>query len=221
MPYDGTEPYYIQWSTGDTTPEVASLPAGDYSCSLLDSRGCSIIRNISIQEIPFMADITTLFPANVYQEDCNGRAVISTEGGVPPYRYVWHNDTTLMLNDTIFGLCVGSYEIHILDASDCSDIIQFTIDQSTEPPVLNYTFKVYPIPTQDMLTVEIEWPTGSNYSNSPVKAEIKTMLGQRIFTYDLKARKNSLDLSSLATGMYMLILKANHQEEIIKIEKFY
>lgn len=221
LPYEGTEPYYIQWSTGETTPEVANLPAGDYSCSLLDSRGCSINRNISVQENPFMANISSLFPANIYIEDCDGRVVVSTEGGVPPYRYVWQSDTIFIQNDTIPGLCVGSYELHILDANDCSDIIQFSIVQSTELPVNDYTFKVYPIPTHDKVTVEIEWPTGSNPGNSPVKAEIKTMHGQSIFTYELKARQNALDLSSLATGMYMLILSANNQEEIVKIEKFY
>lgn len=221
LPYEGTEPYYIQWSTGETTPKVTNLPAGDYSCSLLDSRGCSITRNISIHENPFMANISLLLPANVYLEDCDGRAVVSTEGGVPPYRYVWESDTIFIQNDTIFGLCVGSYELPIIDANGCSDILKFTIVQSTVPPVYNYTFKVYPIPTQDKVTVEIEWPTGSNSGNNPVKAEILTMQGKKIFTYELRARKNSLDLSSLATGMYMLFLSANNQEEVVKIEKFY
>ena len=221
LPYEGTEPYYIQWSTGETTPEVANLPAGVYSCNLLDSHGCKITKNISISENPFLAVISLLFPASVYKEDCDGRAVISTIGGMPPYRYVWDSDTTLMQSDTISDLCVGSYELQILDANDCSDLIQFTIDQSTEPPVLNYTFKVYPVPTHDKITVEIEWPTGSSFNNSPVKAELKTIQGQRIFTYELKARKNSLDLSSLATGMYVLVLSTDQQEEVVKIEKFY
>ncbi len=38
----GTKPYRVNWSTGETTPNISSLIAGQYSVSILDSNNCRL-----------------------------------------------------------------------------------------------------------------------------------------------------------------------------------
>ncbi len=48
----GTEPYFVHWSTGDTTEYIQNLPSDIYTAAVADSNGCIINDSIQIHEYP-------------------------------------------------------------------------------------------------------------------------------------------------------------------------
>ncbi|MCX6231600.1 MAG: gliding motility-associated C-terminal domain-containing protein [Bacteroidetes bacterium] len=48
---------------------------------------------------------------------CNGMAVVFASGGTPPYNYKW-TDQQATLNDTVTGLCAGSYTVTVKSANN-------------------------------------------------------------------------------------------------------
>lgn len=45
----GTSPYSYNWSTGDTTMQIANLPAGTYEVTVSDAAGCSVEESVIIE----------------------------------------------------------------------------------------------------------------------------------------------------------------------------
>ena len=62
--------------------------------------------------------------------------------------------------------------------------------------------KVYPNPIHDMLTIEIS-------SLSDTTKELYTMIGELVISGELNSKLNTIDLSSLASNIY--ILKVNNK----------
>ncbi|NVN95175.1 MAG: gliding motility-associated C-terminal domain-containing protein [Bacteroidetes bacterium] len=48
---------------------------------------------------------------------CTGKAVVIASGGQPPYTYLW-NDQQATQNDTVIGLCAGTYTVVVKDANN-------------------------------------------------------------------------------------------------------
>jgi gliding motility-associated-like protein len=48
---------------------------------------------------------------------CNGMAVVFASGGTPPYTYLW-TDQQATTNDTVTGLCAGSYTVTVKSANN-------------------------------------------------------------------------------------------------------
>ncbi len=48
MSLTGTPPFQLTWSTGDTTPSLSGLPAGDYFLTLTDATGCSAVLTFKV-----------------------------------------------------------------------------------------------------------------------------------------------------------------------------
>ncbi len=59
---------------------------------------------------------------------CNGTAVVTPSGGTSPYTYLWSNGST---NDTITGLCAGTYSVTVTDALSNTTTATVTITQPT------------------------------------------------------------------------------------------
>ena len=57
---------------------------------------------------------TCIPPPNI---TCNGMAIVIPSGGQPPYTYLW-NDQQATTNDTVIGLCAGTYTVVVKDANN-------------------------------------------------------------------------------------------------------
>ncbi len=124
----GTATYTYLWSDGQTTPTATNLTAGNYTCTVTDGSGCSVVsQNIVITQ---PSNIGISFGA-VTHVSClggsNGSTRITASGGNPPYTYLWTNGQT---NRTATGLSAGTYRCTITDASGCSRTsTQFVINE--------------------------------------------------------------------------------------------
>lgn len=106
-------PFTYHWSNGATTPMIANLAAGNYTVTVTDANGCTLVKT---QNMPQPAALIASW--QVAQVNCNGTAnvVLVTSGGTAPYAYIWSNGfTTSGLN----GIASGSYILTITDANGC------------------------------------------------------------------------------------------------------
>ncbi len=129
----GTAPYTYSWyPSGGITSTASNLSAGNYSCIVTDSHGCSVTRNITITQASLLS-ATTLKIDVKCNGDSTGSATVSVTGGNPTYNYLWSNGATTA---TAANLVAGNYSCTITDANGCSLIESFTINQ---PAVLSAT----------------------------------------------------------------------------------
>lgn len=121
----GIEPFNYSW--GSPTNVYNNICAGFYTVTISDQLGCSVDTMFFISEPDSLeAHISTL-PAscNSYED---GMAVVSVNGGIQPYSYLWPEGTQ---NDTLLT-DAGSYTVTITDAHDCRVYGQAVITEPEE-----------------------------------------------------------------------------------------
>ncbi|MBN9299356.1 MAG: gliding motility-associated C-terminal domain-containing protein [Filimonas sp.] len=113
----GTAPYTYNWSNGATTASISNVPAGNYNCTITDSKGCSITANVIITEPAELTANATSVTNLLCNGDNTGSATVNAAGGTMPYNYSWTpgGDTTA----TISGRAAGTYNCIVTDAHGC------------------------------------------------------------------------------------------------------
>ncbi len=132
-PTGGILPYSYLWlPSGQTTPTVNSLCAGNYIVQIRDSAGCILTQNFTI------ASPTAILPNQLITNTdcgvCSGSIVLNTSGGTGPYTYAWApgGQTT----STIASLCAGLYSVTITDATGCTQIQTIPVSNSNSGMIL-------------------------------------------------------------------------------------
>lgn len=134
-PLLGTVTYQWNDPLNQTTQTATGLSAGNYSCVVTSSIGCSGSVNVTVTEIPAM--ILTI--ANQTDATCNsgtdGIANITVTQGTSPYSYSWDisNSTSNSAND----LNAGIHTLTVTDNFGCVETISVTIG---EPAPLSISF---------------------------------------------------------------------------------
>ncbi len=118
----GTGPYTYAWSNGQTTQTATGLGIGNYTVTVTDSRGCSVVAGTNIVEFSTLVVAINSTQAN---NGNNGTATAQAYGGLPPYSYLWSTGST---SQTITGLAIGTYSITVTDAEGnfTVDVVQIT-----------------------------------------------------------------------------------------------
>ncbi|MDF2437317.1 MAG: hypothetical protein K0Q95_1693 [Bacteroidota bacterium] len=142
----GTQPYTYNWTplnpTGDGTPNITNLAAGNYCVAITDQNGCDTTQCIIITQPPALT--LTIVRTNVNCTGaCDGTATVTAAGGTPPYNYSWAGTLPTPQpyvgqgTNAITNLCPGSFTVTVTDANGCVRTISTTI---TQPNVLNASF---------------------------------------------------------------------------------
>ena len=84
---------------------------------------------------------------------CDGGAVVEVSGGTITYTYNW-DDQMSTSNDTVVGLCEGTYYVTITDANGCevTDSVQIINTVSIEENGLTKLI-VYPNPAVEVINI--------------------------------------------------------------------
>lgn len=127
----GRSPYTFNWSTTETTEDIANLGPGQYNVTVYDADSCFIADSFMVAEPPLLtADIDDTINVR-----CNGGldGIITTTigGGTPPYTYLWSNGRT---SQNLLNVPAGPYGFTVTDYNGCEAYITHTI---TEPPPLS------------------------------------------------------------------------------------
>ncbi len=106
-----------QWSTGDTIPHLKNLAAGDYSVTITQFNGCSIVEERTISEPELALDFTYETKSSCSNES-NGIIDVAITGGTPPY--VYQCDGEVSETGKMDNLSAGNHQILVSDANGCA-----------------------------------------------------------------------------------------------------
>ncbi len=113
---NGTLPYSIIWSNGQSIQDITGLISGSYTVTVTDADLCTATANAVVAQ-PSAAlndSVQTVQPTCGFS---NGSITVYPYNGTSPYTYLWNNSQT---TQTISGLAPGSYTVTITDANLCT-----------------------------------------------------------------------------------------------------
>jgi gliding motility-associated-like protein len=125
----GTPPYSYIWSTGDVTPDINNIPAGNYSVLVTDVNNCFLLVTVSLNTGPELIVETTVTDV-LCNGDATGAIALNVVSGAQPIIYNWSNGSS---NQTLSNVIAGNYNYTVTDADGCMKISSETIN---EPPAL-------------------------------------------------------------------------------------
>lgn len=183
----GNPPYSYAWNGGAATRNRDVIPAGTYTLTVTDSKGCtkSSVSVVTGPNVPFTAS-NTKADITCYGLT-NGSANVTTSGGQSPYSYLWNGGVTTQNRS---GLSAGSYAVTVTDVNGCSATSLLTISQ---PALL----------TTQLQSVSPSCPPGST---SPLDANGSITLtvngGTPPYTYLWNSGATTQNRTNLSAGTY-------------------
>ena len=150
----------------------------------------------------------------------NSGAVTGTASdGDAPFSFVWTdgNGNVVGTTEDVTGLPAGEYTLLITDANGCTATTTVLIDNvsSVSEKVFPGTFNAFPNPTTDFLNLEIKLNTSKDFN-------WKIYNGQgQLMKISANGLNNSvfekIDISNLASGIYMLTVSVENERFFKKI----
>ena len=131
-------PFSFNWSTSDTTQNIANLTAGIYNVTITDDLGCKSVATNKVTE-PNALQLDKTF-TNV---DCfgtsTGTITVTVAGGTGAYTFDWadiagSNDVQDRTN-----LAAGTYYLTVTDANGCMDSTSVNITEPILPLTVSTT----------------------------------------------------------------------------------
>ncbi|HWB63112.1 MAG TPA: gliding motility-associated C-terminal domain-containing protein [Chitinophagales bacterium] len=131
----GTPAYSYSWNPNVSGAASANnIPAGNYSITVTDNNGCSLIQTATITQPPAIVFNSTATPVSCYGLT-DGTITSSATGGVPGYDFSAVLGSASLNSQTgqFNNLAPGAYDVYVTDQNACVDTGTITV---AEPPQL-------------------------------------------------------------------------------------
>ena len=184
----GTGPYTYSWSNGKTTANITGLAANLYTVTVTDTKGCSAISSVNINNLGGPTVSVTATPVTGCFGGTNGTATATASGGTGTLIYAW-NTTPVQTTPTASGLAAGSYVVTVTDASKCLVKSSVTI---TQPAAI---------------TASVTALNASSCSATDGSITANISGGTPPYSYSWSNNKTTANISGLAVGTYTLTVK--------------
>jgi len=190
----GTPPFEFEWSTGDTSEDLADLIPGNYLVTISDQIGCETIFDINIDGPPLFQ-----YEEAITSPTCGGGtdgAINLTVGGAtPPYTFVWTQNGAPFGGNTedLIDIPIGDYAVVITDNNGCQ------IDHEYEVRELEVVL------SPDANIVE---PSCNGASDGTIELDIE--IGQAPYEFDLNDDNgftSNAIIQNVAAGTYTVTVR--------------
>ncbi len=150
----GTPPYQISWGGGNTGNFLFNVPAGTYTVSVVDARGCKAQEPVLVPEPGPVSLFYTVTPASGPNQADGAISVDSVSGCMGPF--AWPNPPLLNLSP-------GTYPITVTDPCGCVQVYPVSVGfaVSTEAaPEQDAGLALAPNPAQAGQAAVLRWNPG-------------------------------------------------------------
>lgn len=184
----GTQPYIVNWITGQKTQSVKGLFAGHYVVNVSDNNGCFASTYIDIQEPQEFSIKVTTKNAQCYATP-TGSITINPQGGTKPYSIILKNaQGNTVPPESYNSLYAGTYIVEAKDS--CGAIITETI-QIEQAKKLEYT----------VLATDISC---NGFNNGSIFIEVHSSVNHHSIVWN--TGDSIFTLAPLTKGMYIYTL---------------
>jgi hypothetical protein len=202
----------VIWNIGINGEFIDGLSAQNYQYTFFDSNRCQAQGLVTVGE-PSALEVSLEVENQNEAED--GSAVLSISGGVLPYSIYWSNGDSNAI--FVADLLPGEYEVEVIDANGCSELLNFTIDEyiGIEEWSESREVTIYPNPFQSQINIESKLPLKGFTVTSVTGAVIQ----KKSFRGESTSQKEILNLSELSSGIYFLSIdyfSGNQKFKVIK-----
>lgn len=134
----GAPPFSFNWGTGQTTEDLANIPAGDYAVTVTGTNGCSATATATVPANAINFSIAGVPTANTSCVTNNGAVNITLSptdpGAGPGYSFVWSN---MAGTEDVSGLAPGSYTVTVSAGGSCTATASYNVNNNAQPPSLS------------------------------------------------------------------------------------
>lgn len=119
---DGNPTYTYQWSvdsTGSTTPTLINIPAGDYTVTVTDLEGCTLVGIFTLGQPPEIIVTHGVLDSASCFGVCDGGATLTVayaDGTSADFNYVWSDGGQDSIRN---NLCADTVSVLAIDANNC------------------------------------------------------------------------------------------------------
>ena len=128
----GTEPFSFAWSNGALSQNLYNIPAGTYTLTITDNKGCENIIAYNVSDITGPVATISSTTNTSCNGACNGIAQVQVMGGSGLFQFAW-NTTPVQTTATATNLCAGAYSVVVTDLNTgCITTTGTTITQPSQ-----------------------------------------------------------------------------------------
>jgi uncharacterized repeat protein (TIGR03803 family) len=185
----GHYPLTYIWSNGATSDTIKGLKSGNYTGTVIDSKGITYNFNFTIKQPPQLLD-SIIKQVNVLcYGGNNGSVSIAAKGGTEPYNYTW--SSSLSTSTSVDSLVAGTYTCIVNDKNSCSTPIIVAITQ--------------PARLKDSI-ISSNNVTCNGLSNGSVSVGVKGGTPPYTYSWSSGAGTNAL-ANNIIAGTYTCVIK--------------
>lgn len=184
----GKWPYTYAWSNLETTEDITSLGAGNYTVTVTDYDGCQKTGTTTVTD---PQPINQVF--NVNEPTCyggtDGSINLTVYGGTPNYTFAWSNTD---ITQNISSLTAGTYTVTITDNNACESIDSVDVDAPAE------------------IILSFSESNVSCFGKSDGEIILMVNNGTAPYTYAWTGGATTKDISGLTAGTYTVTVTDNN-----------
>jgi subtilisin-like proprotein convertase family protein len=181
----GTTPVSYAWSNGEITQDLINLAPGNYTCTITDNSGCSLVLAATVMKDAGTLNVVSSVVTNSTCGNSNGAINLTIGGGTQPYSYLWSDGS---VSQDISGLAANTYTCIISDINGCSVSKSETVGSLGNLAVSNIII------------------TDESCNNNSGKIDITVTGGSAPYSFAWSNGQSSEDIVFLNSGTYTCII---------------
>jgi hypothetical protein len=178
----GVGPYTYAWTgSGSGTSVRTGLSNGNYTVTVTDSEGCTTTRQFVVSE-PDELEVSGMEIDVSCTGFGNGEVILTVNGGVTPYQYVWSNNTGTQNAE---DLEPGAYSVTVTDNNNCTATEEFEIIEPDALDVIGTLVNNCPNQSNGSVSLSVSGGTSPftyNWTGSGSGAQVRTGLAAGSYT---------------------------------------